>query len=99
MFQNLGNAFLLGDTGIPLPVAGLLDSIVLDFTIRDLMFWYKLMNWSELGLAVTGFLAVKIACDRIEAWAVGLIKPHVKRWVAARCPRLVGRFPQLAMKA
>ncbi len=99
MFHEFSTAFLPSDVGILPPVAGILDSIVLDFTIRDLAFWFKIMTWSEFGWAVTAFLAIKIVCDRIEARVLGLVLPHVKRLVATRYPRLGQRFDQAAVRA
>lgn len=92
MMCTVGLAGIPGDWWIALPAAGLLESLILDISIRDVAFWFPRLNWSELGAAIAVFFCLKFACDWLEGKMLALLKPAIAVSVEFMFPGLAGRL-------
>lgn len=87
--------FLPADLFTAVPLAAVIDKLLLDFDMLDLVVWFPKLSWAEIGKAFAAMVLCKCVSDQIENWALAPIKARLRQRLARR---LAGRWPRFARR-
>lgn len=80
---------------IAVPLAGLVDRVLLDFDILNIVIWWPRLSWTEIGQALGALFACKWASDQLERLAFAPLKSCIRSYLSRQ---MVEHWPGVARR-